>query len=300
MTVKPPNAAPIAQYQARDRDVVDYELFTVPGVPYKLRGPDPRPLKDGEFLALVGASQTFGTLVKRPFAHMIRDTFKVQILNLGVGGAAPALFLEPRNAALLEHANRSRLTIVQAMSARSSQTRYFETQFGKNMLRRRGSTDPFVPGDTAWKQFFATEPESVRQEVVEEVRANWVTETIEVLKQLKTPKIFLWFSKASPDRKLPLNSYATASGVFPQFVDRRMLSAIEPHVDAMVDATTSRGSPQKLINRFTGEPAMVNLGDSKTPRDTDGYYPSPEMHEDAFERLKTVLPRFLGQQAKRA
>lgn len=278
------------QYQNRDWDVVDYELYTVPGFAYALRGPDLTDLSLPHGVIL-GAAQSFGVLVPDPYAHKLTRETGMALRNFAVGGSAPALYLN--NPIAIEACNAARFCIIQVLSARGSTNTYFESRDGKNMLRPRGSRLPFVPGDTAFRAMFENEPLLVSRLVVSEMRNNWTLEMIRLLSLIRVPKILLWFSKRSPDLPEEFKTYERAAGVFPQFITREMIETIRPFTDQYVEVVSSRGMPNKLTNRFTGEAATVLLGDGATPRSEDNYYPSPEMHEDAFAALLPALALYL-------
>jgi hypothetical protein len=80
-------------------------------------------------------------------------------------------------------------------------------------------------------------------------------------------------------------------GEFPQLVDERMVDDLRRHVDGYASCVTSRGSPQPLFDKDTGEPVQVRPADAGTGEDPSAtwthnlYYPSPEMHEDAARAL---------------
>lgn len=287
--------APMKQYQERDWDVVDYEMYEFPGFPYMLRGPkEEAPGRPN--IGVLGAGQSFGVLVRKPYTHMISEEFGANVHNFSVGGAAPALYLQ--HADIIDECNRMDLCIVQVLSARSSENTYFETLGGKNMMRPRGATLPYIPGDSALRMMFQKEPQIVSKLVVNEIRTNWVQETSRLLEQIKVPKILLWFSKRKPDLPEDFTTYAGAAGVYPQFINRQMIDGVSPLADVYVEAASSRGSPNRLTNRFTGEPAEVLLGDKKQGKSEDAYYPSPEMHEDAFKALRPVLDECLKREVK--
>jgi len=107
------------------------------------------------------------------------------------------------------------------------------------------------------------------------------------------PTILLWFSKREPGGVRPTRDYRRASGVYPQFVTQEMVDRVARHADHYVESSGDRGVPNQLVNRFTGEPARVFLGDVKQPKSEDRYYPSPEMHEDTFAALDPVLDEVL-------
>lgn len=278
-----------SQYQQRDHDVVDYQLYEVAGFPYMARGPQPTPGRRS--LGIIGAGQSLGVLVREPYADMIREGYDIDILNLSVGGSAPRLYLN--NPIAFELLNKTSACIVQVLSARSTTCSYFQTRDGKNMMRPRGSTLPFVPGDTAWDAMFRNEPPQVSALVVKELQRNWVEEMKAVIRSISVPTVLLWFSKRAPGPTRPLKDYRAASGVYPQFVTQEMVDAVAEHCDHYVEATGARGMPNVLTNRFTGEPATVFLGDSKQPKGEDNYYPSPEMHQDAFAALVPTLELLL-------
>ena len=280
----------LSQYQNRDHSVVDYELHELDGFPYMLRGPAPS--GRAPLVAILGAGQSLGVLVRRPYAHMIREAYSADVLNLSVGGAAPQLYLN--NPVAIEQANRARLCIVQVLSARSTQSSYFETRDGKNMLRPVGSKLPFIPGDTAFEAMFEHEPEAIRRLVVSDLQRRWVDETNGLLERIEVPKVLLWFSKREPGPPRPLTDYRKASGMYPQFVTQAMIDQVAGSADRYVEVASTRGMPKRLVDRFTGGSATVLLGDAKRPMSEDNYYPSPEMHEDAFAHLRGVLDDALG------
>lgn len=279
------------QYQHRDWDVVDYEGFEIDGFPYVLRGPAPWSVKDREFGLVIGAAQSFGTLVRRPYAHMIMEELGISILNMSVGGSAPELFL--RNQSALQPYLKPKFCIIQVLSARSSKSSYFESRDGKNMLRPAGSNLPFVPGGTAYQQMFKNEPEVLRRAVIGELRANWVQEMIQLIRMIDAPTILLWFSKRTPDIPDRFDAFDKCAGVFPQFVNRAMIDSVRVHADHFIECVTNRGMPHKLMNRFTGKPAQILLSDKTVVKTEDNYYPSPEMHEDVFAMIKNALPGIL-------
>lgn len=282
----------IVQYQGRDAAVVDYELFELPELEYTLRGPCPPTFDGRQYAAVLGAGQSFGVLVRDPYVHKLQRAIGFPFLNLSVGGSAPDLYL--RNTAYLDYVNRSRFCIVQVQSARGSHNSYFEARHGKNMLRPRGSKLPFVPGDTAFEKMIENEEPALVRAVIGELRANWIREMIQLLAKIEVPKIVLWFSKRTPDYREGKANYKAMAGVFPQFVNRAMVNEIVDFADRYVEVVTSRGMPHVLTDKSTDEPIEVYLGDAKVQQSVNTYYPSPEMHEDAFTQLLPALQTVIG------
>ena len=78
-----------------------------------------------------------------------------------------------------------------------------------------------------------------------------------------------------------------------------MVKLIKLHSDYYVECVSRRGSPQRLVSRFTGQPVVINLEDDPDRKDFkqvwshNVYYPSPEMQIDAALALKSVCGKIV-------
>lgn len=303
----------LAGYQARDFEVVDYQLFQLVGTELKFRGPAPQ-LREGEYVSCLGAAQTFGCLVERPYPQLLAAATGTTMLNLGYGGAGPRFF--NRHSELLGTVNRGRMAIVQVMSGRSEDNSRFESR-GLEYLRRRSDGKP-MSADAAWRsvlecryawrrlplgqqlarkvcQWFGRRD---AERLLEETRRHWVASYQLLLQSIQVPVILLWFSKRPPEFQESYTSLQDFMGVYPQLVNREMLEAIRPFAEDYVECVTQRGSPQPLTSRFDGKPVSIDLGRDRQDFagqtwEENQYYPSPEMHEDACQAL---LPRLAGRE----
>jgi hypothetical protein len=300
-------------YQERDREVVDYRQFELQGTGLSFRGPAPDRLEPGGYLACIGAAQTFGCFCEHPFPALLQERLGLPVLNLGYGGAGPAFFLE--RPALLELVNRARGVVVQVMSARSESNARFESG-GLEFLRRR-SDGARLGAALAWRAELDGERLLPRvraplvrwglrrvgrlrtRRLVAETRRNWIESYRGLAAALHVPKVLFWFSKRGPDYRGSYRTLPALFGEFPQLVNRAMVTELAPCFDAYVECISSRGSPQLLRSRTTGEPCRVDPGADRA--DLGGetwshnrYYPSPQMHEDAAEALVGVVRRQLG------
>jgi hypothetical protein len=92
-----------------------------------------------------------------------------------------------------------------------------------------------------------------------------------------------------PEYQVSYDSVHTVFGDFLQLVTQSMIDSIRPLAEDYVEVVTSRGMPQELFSRFSGEKTNItkraDLGGNK--KDVNDYYPSSQMHMDTFRK---VLP----------
>lgn len=281
-------------YQDRDYEFVDYAMASLPDIGPPLRGPLPADLTPGSYGVCLGAAQTFGACVDRPFPRLLSDALGIPVLNLGFAGAGPELFLG--NAKLLELVAHAKFAVVQVMSGRSISSSYFVARGGVGFLKKRSATTTDTSGMlaiSAFAELLKSEPIETVKVVVQEMRANWVTAFCDLLDKIPIPKLLFYFSTRMPHY---IENYDSALGLmsdFPQLVNEEMLSALRPHADGFVQAISSRGLPQPLVNRFSGEPVVGGVG-YQAPSGYNVYYPSPEMHLLAADMLRDPIRKIAG------
>ena len=118
-------------YQHEDINIIDYALTTPAGSKVDLRGPVPD--LDKPYIVALGAAQTFGRFVERPYSAIIQEKTGMPVLNLGMSGAGPSFFLlRPELMSLI---NRSALAIVQVMSGRSTSNSRMTVEVNQGVVR---------------------------------------------------------------------------------------------------------------------------------------------------------------------
>lgn len=292
-------------YQNRDAAVVDYQLWQAWPNGDWLRGPAPSSLAAGSYFAAVGAAQTFGCFVERPWPALLAEQLGLPALNLGIAGAGPAWFRREPVRALLANA---RFVVFQVTSGRSADNSRFA---GGGRERVRHADGRELGADAAWREalqhdlvgianpvwrglrnrFAAWFGRADVRQLVHETRADWLRHFEALLGETAPPKLLLWWSRRRPDHRARYHSLASLFGEFPQLVDRAMVERLRPLADAYVECVTRRGSPQPLLDRHTGAPTSVQPAAAGTGEDPalrwqhNAYYPSPAMHEDAADAL---------------
>ena len=327
ITEPPPRQPGLPGYVQRDWEVVDYECYPLAGSRLWFRGPAPDSDPDKCPITVLGAAQSFGCFVDQPYPLLLSQVLQVDTLNLGYPGAGPAFFLD--HAELIDRANGGRMCIVQVMSGRSTSNSAFTNPHGLAVGRRTSDGRPTAAEDL-WRdllaeayQSFPVVPETVLrhalrvsrlslpgiQRVVKESKAQWIRDMSLLLDRLTVPTVLLWFSRRTPHYRPRFHTATALLGDFPHLVDDAMIAEVRKRSDHYVEVVTSRGHPQRLMSRFTGQPTSVDLSaDSHelVPGSGDRtsvytgtwhenlYYPSPEMHQDAALALVPACRRVLS------
>lgn len=285
-----------ADYSKRDHELVDYAFYRFPQLPsVGFRGP-PLPadvLVSGQYCTAIGAAQTLGVYALSPYPALIGERTGLPCLNLATGGGTAGFFAgQP---ALIELANRGRFAILQVMTARTEGNSRGEPM-GINFMRDRRTGAQEIT-EAFWLRLLAEERDQVPQ-LIEESRASWRASYRDLLGKLTVPVILFHYSTKPEGEEI---NYAATTrdefyGSFPQFVDMVSVREIARLCDDYVECRSPRGLPHPLVSRFTGQPVAVDFGalhsfmaDERHAQ--NDYYPSPEMHEDAFTALAPALAR---------
>lgn len=296
-------------YQARDYEVLDYQIYELPGTALQFRGPEPK-LVAGDYFSCLGAAQTFGCFTPKPYPKILEESLGVTALNLGYGGAGPRFY--NRHSELIDIVNRGRVAVVQVMSGRSEDNSWFESG-GLERLRRR-SDNKSMSADAAWRSVLELRYAWNRLPVgkalarrvcqhfgrkhaaklLRETRANWLQSYSQLLSSIRVPTVLLWFSKRTPEFHESYEDFNSFMGVYPQLVTHEMVQEVAQQANHFVLCATNRGSPQQLVSRFDGSPVEIDLGRDRSDFagqtwKENNYYPSPEMHEDAALCLNATL-----------
>lgn len=274
-------------YQATDRKVIDYDLWFQGEEKLAFRGPR-GDLKASGAIACIGAAQTFGRFVERPFAAQLAQILARPVMNLGFSGAGPEFYLG--NDLLMSCLRRAEMVVAQSMSARSVTAGIFETQSNNGVLK-------FLDGPLKDETFLAHQAyQKLRQQYGEDAyraqvaaaQAQWLKLYGELSEQLTGRKIFLWLSSEKPGDNVNLTK--SPVGTFPHFVDADMVKQIGEMGFEVVTCVLKDMPGQILVNDRTGvvEEAFDAENFPSRPeklRAINTYYATPEMHDQAARLL---------------
>ena len=286
-------------YSDRDWEVVDYQNYSLPGVSvWKFRGPRPV-LENKQYFSAIGAAQTLGVLIEKPYPSLLAEELGLQALNLGLGGASPSAYSNDEN--IIETINQGKFLILQVMRASSeANDRFTPTrQLGLVKNRQSGELESL---SKAWARILQEEPENAAL-LVAQSQNSWVKSHLDLFAKIKVPVILFWFSPRKidveePDYQIVLQRPSEFMSEYPSMVDSMTLERVRKLCDfpgicsAYVEVRSERERDFVFTNRFTGEPTEIDytkLGvgdmDFKKKRNTATSYWSQEMHEDAVAPL---------------
>ena len=286
-------------YQESDWEVVDYQLYLLDpeitddylGGELIVRGPKPPSWGKNSYFSCLGAAQTFGRFCQQPYPNLLSEQLNLPLLNLGFGGVSASFFGENKPK-LIEYINNGKFAIIQVMSGRSQDNSIFKDCRGYTVTKiADGSQKSWVD---AYQELLDHEDPEFCAKIIAETRQNWVNSYIQLLEKITVPKILLWFSTRSPQYHDSYQDVHQLFNQFPQLVNSEMIAQLSNYVDEYAECVSTRGIPQQIISRFTGKPTVAVDNWDGQQWATNSYYPSPEMHIDAYNVLKSCCQKYRG------
>jgi LPS sulfotransferase NodH len=281
-------------YQDLDRPGnLDYELYQLPTLGGKeFRGPPVN--TSAPYLAFIGASQTFGRFVPRPFPCILGTRLGIPVLNLAVGGAGPRHYLAHN---YLELINGAEAVVIQVMSGRAASNSLFDNSESGGIIGHvRG--EPFaVRADEFYSRFEQSYSRPRFEEIINETRNDYMSSFIQLLRKIVVPKILFWFSRRHPQYEENYEYIPFPLGVLgdaPQLVDQSMVQRLAAFSDDYVECISKQGLPHPL---WQSDQSI----DGAVWRDgilENHFYPSPEMHTAAADALESSCRRFSGRRTR--
>lgn len=275
-------------YQLTDRNVIDYDLwFHADDLALAFRGPR-GDLEAAGAICCIGAAQTFGRFVERPFARQIGDILNRRVLNLGFSGAGAEFYL--KRPVLMRCLEQADMVVVQSMSGRSVTAGVFEAQANNGVLK-------FKSGPRAGELHMAQKAygllrhdygEDAFQEQVAAAQAGWLERHRDLATRLTGRRIFLWLSSEKPGDNVDLTQ--SPVGIFPHFVTAQMVQAVADMGFEVVECVLKDMPAQVLVNDRTGhiEEAFDAEQFPNRPdqlRALNTYYATPDLHNLAARLL---------------
>ncbi len=264
---------------------LDYSLCHYEGSRLLFRGPARR--LDRPFVAVLGATESYGKFVERPFSDLIEGRLGLSVVNLSCVNAGIDVFLnEP---AATQIAARAEVAVVQIMGAQNISNRFYTVHPRRND-RFLGPT-PHLQSvyrsvdftEFSFTRHMLTVLQSASREkfamISAELREAWLSRMRQLASRLPKRRILLWMADAPPPPRPTLNLKSE-----PLLVDSEMISAIRPLFTSYVEVMPSpearaEGSAGKICSE------MEHLAARSLPGQT--------FHRDVADKLGEVLEQMM-------
>lgn len=269
-------------YERLGRPPLDYRPVRYAGSRLAFRGPQ-RNL-EGEYVACMGGTETFGSFVVRPWPALLEPGLGTACVNLGLRNAGPdVLGCDP---GLGRIAQRARAVVLQLPCAMNLSNPFYRVHPRRNdrFLQAAAPLRDLYP-EVDFTEFDFTRHLMRRLATISPSRfarlrvalqQAWVARMIGFLHDIAPPVVLLWLGNHPPGD----GTGSAALRDDPAFVSRAMLDAVAPHATASVLAVIS-GTAR----------AQGTLGMRFAPMQADvaAALPGPLAHREVAEAVRPVL-----------
>ncbi len=244
----------------------------------------PRRALEGEYVAFLGGTETFGKFVPQPFPDLVEEITGVTCVNFGLPNAGIDVYAH--DAALIDCAGRARLAVLQVPCALNMSNMYYRVHPRRNdRFLQASDALRALYEDVDFTEFSFTRhmlkrlrhlsPERFAY-VRQELSRVWVDGMRDVIDRIAAPTILLWLSARRPEAACDDPDVAAD----PALVSLSMLEELRPSAAAIT----------KVI--ITSHAGLARSSDQKRQRTG---VPGPEAHSDVAEALVPVVADCLEQ-----
>ena len=224
-------------YKAAGRGPHAFEQCRYDGSRLLFRGPRRR--LEGDFIACLGGTETFGKGVACPWPDLLEELTGVTCVNFGWPNAGVDVFASDR--ALLDCAGRSRLAVLQVPCATNMSNRFYSVHPRRNdrflqaapALRALFADVDFCELSLTRHMLGALQARSPDRFAIlrQELATAWVEGMRPLIRRIGVPVVLLWLSARTPD----VAADRPEVWADPALVDRAMLERLRADVQAIVE-----------------------------------------------------------------
>lgn len=220
-----------------------YAPYRIPGSKLRFRGPEtPR---EGDYIAYLGGSETFGKFVELPFPDRTEEACQIPAVNLGCVNAGIDVFLhDPKVLAICQQAQA---TILQVMGAQNLSNRFYTVHPRRNDRFINASSllrvvyDEVEFTDIHFTRHLLTvlmNVSAVRFQVLrEELQEAWLARMKLLIETITTPVVLLHLETQTAAG----DTAESILGPDPLFVTEKMLEALRPFVSDIIHVDMNKG-----------------------------------------------------------
>ncbi|MBV7377296.1 DUF6473 family protein [Maritimibacter dapengensis] len=205
------------------------------------------------YIAMIGATETYGKFVETPFPALTESTLNMPVINLGTVNAGLDVFAHDRT--VVDICSKAEVTVVQIMGAQNMSNRFYAVHPRRNdrFLRASNLVKTIYRNVDFTELNFTRHLLSVLREnseekfamVEQELREAWVARMKTLISKIDSRIVLLWLADHSPEEAVT----DTAHGSDPLFIDREMLEDVRPYVEHIVEVVAT---PEEIADGREG------------------------------------------------
>lgn len=206
----------------------------------------PRKKMAGEYIAMIGGTETYGKFIEKPFPTLVSEAMEMECVNFGCVTAGVDVFANETQ--VIDACSKARVTVVQAIGAQNMSNRFYAVHPRRNDRFLRASTlmktifreVDFT--DFSFTKHLLTTLQTLSEErfsiVRDELKEAWIARMKLMLDKIEGKTVLLWFADRAPEDVAAKDGL----GREPIFVDRRMIEEIRPYVTEVVEVIPSNAA----------------------------------------------------------
>lgn len=248
----------------------------------------PRRKLEGEYVAFLGGTETYGKFIEKPFPALVEEELGKTCVNFGWLNAGVDVFLN--DPTILEASAGARATVVQVMGAQNMSNRFYAVHPRRNdRFLQASSLLRTVFREVDFTEFHFNRHllktlQTLSQEryemVRDELKNAWLARMELLLGKISGKTILLWFADHLPEDAV----IEEGMGHDPLYVDRGMIEKIRPFATEVIEVTAStsalKAGVQGMIYSQMEAPAAAEMM-------------GPAAHEEAARELHKALGQML-------
>ncbi len=212
----------------------------------------PRRKLEGDYIAAIGGTETYGKFIEKPFPALVEQGLDMPTVNFGCVNGGPDVFLnEPT---VIDACNKARVTMVQVMGAQNMSNRFYAVHPRRNDRFLKAS----VLMKTVFREVDFTEYHFTRHMLMalkkvsaeryalvqDELKEAWKARMQALLEKIEGKTVLVWLR----DPRAEDGDEDDSLGYDPLFVDAEMIEAVRPYATEVVEVELSPEARADVID----------------------------------------------------